>query len=123
MTHALGLGSLGEKIACRFLVGKGYAIIETNFRKPWGEIDVVGSKDGLLTFFEVKTRAKSGFPVLPEEQVNQKKMVRLARSIETYMNERKIPLTQPIQLDVLALELDFERRKSKIRHIKNIEFN
>ncbi len=38
------LGTWGEDIACRYLEGKGYKIIERNFRRKWGEIDIVCRK-------------------------------------------------------------------------------
>lgn len=37
------IGSWGEDTACRYLERKGYAIIERNFRRKWGEIDIVAS--------------------------------------------------------------------------------
>jgi putative endonuclease len=53
------LGSLGEDLACRFLKSKGYRILATNFRTPFGELDVIAKKDGCTIFAEVKTRASS----------------------------------------------------------------
>ena len=41
MTQKTELGKLGEDLACRYLVDKGYRIIERNYRKPWGELDVI----------------------------------------------------------------------------------
>ena len=38
------VGKAGEEIACRYLESKGYKIIERNFRKKWGEIDIVCKK-------------------------------------------------------------------------------
>jgi Holliday junction resolvase-like predicted endonuclease len=46
---------LGEKIAIRFLESKGYIMIERNYRKKWGEIDIVCKKGRRVYFVEVKT--------------------------------------------------------------------
>ncbi len=40
----LKIGRIGENIACKYLKDKGYAIVERNFRRKWGEIDIVCSK-------------------------------------------------------------------------------
>ena len=47
-------GNLGEELTASFLEGKGYKIIERNYRKKWGEIDIVAELDGVLHFVEVK---------------------------------------------------------------------
>ncbi len=61
MTPKNQLGKLGEDLACGYLVDKGYKIIERNFRKPWGELDIIAkSPDKTLVFVEVKTMRKFG---------------------------------------------------------------
>lgn len=50
-------GSLGEKLAARFLREYGFKIIETNYRRKWGEIDIIAEKDDILHFVEVKATA------------------------------------------------------------------
>ena len=34
-------GNLGEKLAREFLEQRGYSVIETNYRSPSGEIDII----------------------------------------------------------------------------------
>ena len=48
------VGEIGEEIACQFLERKGFKILERNYRKPWGEIDIIAEKDGVIRFVEVK---------------------------------------------------------------------
>jgi Holliday junction resolvase-like predicted endonuclease len=48
-------GDLGEDIAERFLMKQGYRIVERNYLRKWGEIDIIAKKDGKLYFVEVKT--------------------------------------------------------------------
>jgi len=48
-------GEAGEREACRFLIGKGYKIVDRNYEKPWGEIDIVARKGNDWRFVEVKT--------------------------------------------------------------------
>ena len=35
------LGNLAENLAARFLQDKGYEIIDKNYTRPWGEVDII----------------------------------------------------------------------------------
>ena len=51
------LGAEGEDLAVRFLLDRGFRIIERNFRAGRaGEIDIIAEKDDLVIFAEVKLR-------------------------------------------------------------------
>ncbi len=58
LTHKQKIGKLGEDLVCKDLKNKGYTLIERNYWKPWGEIDIVARKQGKLYFIEVKTGQK-----------------------------------------------------------------
>ncbi len=79
-------GSLAEDKAILFLKNKGYNIIYKNFYTIYGEIDIIGERDNLITFFEVKYRKtlKNGYP---REAVSKKKQEKLIT------NEPNIVLT------------------------------
>jgi putative endonuclease len=56
------IGSEGEDTACGMIEGRGFRIIERNYRfGRSGEIDIIAQKDRLLVFVEVKTRSFSHF--------------------------------------------------------------
>ena len=115
------IGKLGEDIAVKYLVKHGYRIVERNYRKPWGEIDIIAKKKGILTFVEVKTQ-KSGFEWRPEENVNWHKKQQLRRIINTYLKESQMYGVE-WQVDVLAIELDFQTKNASVEHIPNILLN
>ena len=48
------VGRGGENIACQFLERHGYKVVERNYRRKWGEIDIIATKDGTVRFVEVK---------------------------------------------------------------------
>src|SRR3989338_3683782 len=54
-TEKQRIGNIGEELACMFLVKQGFTIIERNYKKKWGEIDIMAKKDKILHFIEVKT--------------------------------------------------------------------
>lgn len=43
MAQHIDLGQWGEEIACKYLENKGYIVLDRNFRRKWGEIDIVCS--------------------------------------------------------------------------------
>ena len=54
MTTSRITGALGEELARQFLARKGFHIITMNYRKPYGEIDIIAEKSGVVRFVEVK---------------------------------------------------------------------
>lgn len=126
------IGKLGEDVSVKHLVKRSYAILDRNYRKKWGEIDIVAKKDGIIHFIEVKTikvskvsyetdeteTAKDNHS--PEENVHYRKRQRLARAIKTYLLEKKVSYETEWQVDVLAVFLDFNTRQAKIRITENV---
>ncbi|MDP3772445.1 MAG: YraN family protein [bacterium] len=113
-------GDVGEEIAVSYLTGKGYKIVERNFLRPYGELDIVASKKGSIIFFEVKTRIEQeGSAFLPEQSVNRKKGHRLRKTSQIYLLEHQYRIDQPWQIDILAITLDKITKKARIRHIPN----
>ena len=120
------IGRTGELLAARFLERRGYRIVERNYRKKWGEIDIIAQKGSVLHFVEVKASAVSKiYPSThetyrPEENVRQWKKMRMSRAIRTYFMDRHILDDQEFEIDVIALLLDFSSKKAKIRMVSNI---
>lgn len=120
-------GNLGEDLACKHLSSKGYAISERNYLKKSGEIDIIALKDGDIHFVEVKTMHNrvSDFEdnieqFRPEENMHPKKLKRLARTAELYLQERGISSQTPWQIDLLAVLIDTEKKKAKVCFLENV---
>ena len=77
-------GDIGEKIAGRFLVGKGFEIIGWNYRKPWGEIDIIVRREGKIHFIEVKTVSLVSWTTT--QQLGQ--IDRIIKSGKSFISER-----------------------------------
>lgn len=50
-------GLQGESVALAFLRLKGYHILKTRYRTPYGEIDILAQRDDTMVCVEVKTRS------------------------------------------------------------------
>ncbi|OGF50012.1 hypothetical protein A3G55_02970 [Candidatus Giovannonibacteria bacterium RIFCSPLOWO2_12_FULL_44_25] len=111
-------GNIGEELAASFLEGRGYKIIERNYRKKWGEIDIVAELDGVLHFVEVKALSNPNFR--PEDAVRAWKKERMKRAIRTYLLDRKISDETDFQIDIAAVWLDFAHKKARIRMLENV---
>ena len=117
------LGNLGEKIACQYLGKKGYRILNTNFKRKWGEIDVVAKKQGKIIFVEVKTLRRTEQTedkvFIPENEIDWKKKKQLRKMAQIYLTENRISLNSRHQIDIMAIEIYSNPRKVRLRHYQN----
>ena len=110
-------GILGEKLAGDFLEKRGYHILETNYRCPSGEIDIIAQHKDSLVFVEVRTKKSRQFGS-PEESITPTKMVRL-RAVAAHYGQNRDNLPSSWRIDVVAIELDRTGRVSRIELIEN----
>lgn len=114
------IGFIGEELAARFLSRNGYRLLQKNFRKKRGEIDLVVEKEGCLVFVEVKTMKKDSRFGEPLEKVGCSKLKIIERTARLFLIEKKYPEDQPWQIDVISIELDYKIRRAKLTHLKAI---
>ena len=96
-------GSVYEEQAASFFVSEGYTVLERNYKRKTGEIDLIlRDPEGILVFAEVKYRgkARTGFP---EEAVTAWKMQRIYRTAEWYLKEHGLPFETPCRFDVVSV--------------------
>lgn len=120
------VGRIGERVAVTFLERKGYTIIERNYRKPWGEIDIIAEKGGVVRFVEVKavsrempgsvTREMSSYR--PEEQVHPAKLKKICRTAEMYMTNSGDD--REYQIDVVGVFVNLASRKAQCRLFEQV---
>jgi putative endonuclease len=121
MTIRSEFGAWSENQVAEYLNGKKYKILAQNYRKPWGEIDIIAEKEGILVFIEVKANKEEIAGFEPELRVNPEKLRRLNRAIQTFLANKKYGPEQEWQIDVVSLTLDKDRGVVKIKHFKNID--
>jgi putative endonuclease len=95
-------GKIGETLAASFLQLKGYQILERNWRSGRVEIDLIARKGAVIHFVEVKTRRSLRYG-WPEEYINSKKIARMTRAVEHYLQTQTD--LSPVQLDILSILL------------------
>lgn len=110
------LGRLGEELAARALVARGYRIRERNWRCPAGELDIVAGDGDVLAFVEVKTRRGRKFGT-PEEAVTPAKQAKLIELAATYVQESDWP--GDWRIDVVAVELTPRGQLLRVEIIQN----
>ncbi len=108
-----GLGRTGERMAAETLLGKGYRILERNFRCRHGEIDLVAEDEHDLVFVEVKTRRGSSYG-LPEEAITLHKRRKLVEVASYYLDLHANP-DRSWRIDVVAVQFSKDGRFEEIR--------
>lgn len=109
-------GKKGEELACRFILEKGFRIVERNFRFHKGEIDIIAKDSETLVFIEVKYRQNLEYGT-PEEAITKSKMKQLRSLARAYLFERKI-YNVTCRFDVIAI-LEVNNGKPLINHYLN----
>ena len=111
---------IGENFATKFLENKGYKIIERNFRKGYGEIDIIAVFDNILIFVEVKTRTGKNFGT-PLESITYSKLKTLTKTAEFY-KLRNPRLPEQLRIDAVSVSLDHSGNLIEIEHVENISY-
>lgn len=128
------IGDLGEGIAEKWLKSKGFSILDRNYWKKWGEIDIVAKKPfdkaqergPIIHFVEVKSTERANLRQFkpendsyrPEEKVHPQKLKRMSRVIQSYLIEKNIE--GEWQFDVLVVYLDPVEKLAKVKYLPNI---
>jgi putative endonuclease len=123
------IGEIGENIVVKFLVKHGFFILNRNYTKQWGEIDIIAEKTNKLYFIEVKSVSRETLEDVtretldqyhPEDNMHPWKLKRLSRTIQTYLLSEKIPDEKEWQVDLLVVFLDIKNKKAKIKVVNDI---
>jgi putative endonuclease len=113
------LGRRGERIAARALTSRGYEILDSNWRCPEGEIDLVALDGEALVFIEVKTRTSTAFGH-PFEAITPGKLSRLRRLAAAWLAANG-PVRRATRLRIDAIGVIAPRdAPASIEHLEGI---
>lgn len=82
------IGEIGEEYASKFLKKKKYKILERNYRKRYGEIDIIAENKNYIVFVEVKTRHTDSM-TSAADAVNRQKQIRIIKTASLYLAENE----------------------------------
>lgn len=121
------IGEIGEKLAKMFLVKHGFKVLESNYTRKFGEIDIVAQKGKNWHFVEVKsvsrenldnvTHESSGFR--PEENMHPKKIERFVRAVDYYLMVNNLDDVD-YQIDLALVYIDQVQRKGRVVLMENV---
>ncbi len=129
ITEKRELGNLGEDLACKYLLKHGFQIVERNYWRKWGEIDIVAKKGQNLHFIEVKSVSREINDMIsretndkyrPEDNMHPWKLKRLSRVIQTYLLGKNVSGETDWQFDVITVYIDKKRRISRVFMLENV---
>ena len=119
LNERASLGRRGEHLAVEWLTGRGYAIRERNVRlPPWGEIDIVAEREGLLVLVEVRTRRGDAFggALGSLSAAKRRRMLNAALAYSVLLGDDPPPL----RVDLIGVQLDRVGRLLTIEHRANV---
>lgn len=99
-------GNLGEELAVKYFISKGYNILYKNWRYSHWEVDIIASCNNKIHFIEVKTRRTNTFGY-PEQDVSKRKIRYLMSSAEEFLYRN--PAWKLIQFDILSITLNYNQ--------------
>ncbi|HEV7423652.1 MAG TPA: YraN family protein [Candidatus Paceibacterota bacterium] len=125
------IGEIGENIAVKFLVKHGFLILDRNYTKKWGEIDIIAEKENKIYFIEVKSVSRPNLENInseidqynPEDNMHPWKLKRLSRTIQTYLLSKNIDekaKEMDWQVDLLIVFLSLKDKTAKIKVVSDI---
>ena len=122
-------GDLGEKVAQQYLVEHDFSIVEVNYWRKWGEIDIIAKDtNAVIHFIEVKTVSHETKDELenavahetwrPEEQVTERKLHQIHKAIQTWLSENDY--MGEFKIDVVAVRIVPRETYATINFIENV---
>lgn len=117
------VGKEGEEIAAKFLLDKGYKILERNYYTRFGEIDLIASKNNILAFVEVKLKHGDDFGT-PEEMIGNFKLSQVQRMAEFYLLDKpeRTKKYETYSIDAVCIMMSEDGEVKRINHYENLTF-
>ena len=119
-TARVQLGRRGEELAADYLRSVGCGILTSNYRCPWGEIDLIARDGDELAFVEVRTRRSSSYGT-PQESITHRKARHLVTTARHYLQscaQEKGQKDLPWRIDLIGITMENGRSSPQIDHIK-----
>jgi len=96
------LGNHGESAVVDYLKQQGFTILVQNYRKFFGEIDIIAYQHHLYVFVEVKTRKSNSIPLA--QLISPSKQRKIIKTAQTFITEQQL-INKVFRFDVALLTL------------------
>jgi putative endonuclease len=110
-------GAKAEDMAAAFLVRQGLAIVERNFRRRCGEIDLIARDGEALVFVEVRLRTRRDYGDAAAS-ITAAKRARMAAAAGLYL--ARLQRTPPCRFDAVLLDALDEARIEWLRDVLTV---
>lgn len=129
VTEKQHIGRLGEDIAVKHLENKGFTVIERNYLKKYGEIDLIAQKDDIIHFIEVKSVSYESSSNVsrvtpdnyrPEDNIHAQKLKRLSRTIQAYLLSKHQNEDPVWVFDVITVKIDVNKRQAHVKVLEDV---
>ena len=117
LTQRQRSGRRAEDLAAEFLRAQGCAILERNYRRRLGELDLIAREGSVLVIAEVRTRAHAGFGSAAAS-VDARKQRRITRAASQLLQQRADLARLPVRFDVLVVS-DLSAPQPRIEWIRH----
>ena len=114
MAEHIDFGKQGEEIAVKYLMDKGYEILERNWRNRHQEIDIIAKDGKELVIVEVKTRKSNNYGE-PDLAVTKQKQRLLIDAANAYIYRYNLDIDT--RFDIVSIY--FMEGKPVINHIED----
>ncbi len=104
-------------MARSFLREKGYRILESNYRCPFGEIDIVAQDGDQTVFVEVRTRLSTAYGT-PEESLTSAKQQHLLAASQEYLQRHSISGTD-CRIDLVSVRIGPGSPVPRLDHLRH----
>jgi putative endonuclease len=95
-------GRRAEELAAEFLRAAGCEILQCNYRRRLGELDIVARANEVLVIAEVRTRTGSAYGGAAAS-VDRRKQQRITRAASQLLQQRPDLARLPVRFDVLVV--------------------
>ncbi|HVY53662.1 MAG TPA: YraN family protein [Gammaproteobacteria bacterium] len=95
-------GQAAEADACHYLTTQGLTLLEKNYRRACGEIDLIMQDKDIVVFVEVRMRQYNYFGS-PIESVGRAKQLKLIKTAELYLQQKKLLYKVNFRFDIIGL--------------------
>ena len=112
------LGRWGEEQAAGLLRGKGFQIIEANWKCRFGELDLIAEDGAYLCFVEVKLRKSAAYGTAAAF-VDRRKQSRLRTAAELYLAGRPTELQPRFDIIEIYAPQGADTVRPEIIHLEN----